>query len=171
MLCKSNILTFLRMSECYKKFKKIIMEKDAVKKLILEVLDKGYLMSLATIDAGGVWASDVIYVYDDELNIYWMSDPDVRHSQAIINNRQVAGSITVSDRGEDNLGIQFAGIAEKIDETRHDLATKHYKKRNKPTPKETDDILQGDSWYLLRPKKIELICERLFGFEKQKFDM
>lgn len=128
-------------------------------------------MSIATVDNGGVWVCDVIYIHDDDLNIYWMSDSDVRHSQAIIKNSRVAGSITVSGRGEDNLGIQFEGIAGKIDGDRYDLALKHYKKRSKPTPEETDDVLRGDSWYILKPKKIELICEKLFGFDKKKFDL
>lgn len=37
--------------------------------LIKEVLEKGYLMSLATEDDGGVWVSDVIYIYDEKFNI------------------------------------------------------------------------------------------------------
>lgn len=142
-----------------------------IKQLIREVLDKGYLMSLATLDEGGVWVADVIYVHDDELNIYWMSDPVARHSKAVPKNSTVAGTITVSGAGEDNLGIQFEGVAEKIDGSRHDLAVKHYKKRRKSVPKEHDDVLQGDSWYIFKPKKIELICEKLFGFEKQKLDL
>ena len=55
-----------------------------IKSLITEVLEKGYLMSLATVDDGGVWVADVIFIYDDALNIYWMSDSDVRHSKAIV---------------------------------------------------------------------------------------
>ena len=54
------------------------MERD-IKRLIKEVLEKGYLMSLGTVDEGGVWVSDVIYVFDDEFNLYWISDPDTRH--------------------------------------------------------------------------------------------
>ena len=142
-----------------------------VKQLIEEVLNKGYLMSLASQDDGGVWVSDVIYIYDDELNIYWMSDPEVRHSQAVIKNPRVAGTITVSGKGEDNLGIQFEGTVEKIDGARRDLALKHYAKRGKSIPKETDDVLQGDSWYILKPKKIELIYEKLFGFDKKNIDL
>jgi uncharacterized protein YhbP (UPF0306 family) len=145
------------------------MNKHKIKKLVEEVLENGYLISLATVDDGGVWVSDVIYIYDNEFNIYWMSDPSARHSEAIIQNNKIAGSITVSGQGEKNLGIQFAGIAEKIDGQRYDLARKHYKKRKKPEPKETDDILGGDLWYMLKPTKIELICEYLFGFEKQKY--
>lgn len=127
-------------------------------------------MSLATVDSGGVWVSDVIYIFDQELNIYWMSDPTARHSQSILQNKQVAGTITVSGQGEDNLGVQFEGVAEKIEGTRYDLALKHFAKRKKPVPTEADDVLQGDSWYVLKPQKIELICERLFGFEKQKYE-
>ena len=128
-------------------------------------------MSLATIDKAGVWVADIIYIHDDDYNLYWMSDPDVRHSQAIHKRGKVAGTITVSGPGEDNLGIQFEGVAAKIDGDRYDLAVKHYQKRNKPAPKKDEDILQGDSWYVLKPKKIELICERRYEFEKQKLEL
>lgn len=144
---------------------------EDISQLVRDVLEQGYLMSLATVDDDGVWVADVIYVFDDELNLYWMSDPEVRHSQAILKNNQVAGTITVSLPREDNLGIQFAGIAEKIDGPRFDLATKHSAKRRKSMPAEDDDVLQGDSWYLLRPTTIELICEKYFGFEKKKFSL
>lgn len=138
---------------------------EDIKKLIQGVLEKGYLMSLGTVDDGGV--CDVLYIFDEELNLYWMSDPDTRHSKAILENPKVAGTITVNLPKENNLGIQFEGLAEKIDGARWDLAKKHYAKRKRPEPKETDDVLQGDSWYMLKPKKIELICEEFFGFEKQ----
>ncbi|PIT93056.1 MAG: hypothetical protein COU06_01985 [Candidatus Harrisonbacteria bacterium CG10_big_fil_rev_8_21_14_0_10_38_8] len=142
-----------------------------IKQLIKEVLDQGYLMSLATIDDSGVWVADVIYIHDDDLNIYWMSDPDVRHSQAITNDKRVAGTITVSGVGENDLGIQFEGVAEKIEGSRYDLALKHYTKRKKATPKESEDVLKGDSWYILKPKRIELINEKLYGFDKKKIDL
>lgn len=144
---------------------------DDIKVLIKEVLEKGYLMSLATHDDGGVWVSDVIFVHDDDLNIYWMSDPETRHSKAIVHQNKVAGTITVNNPGEDNLGIQFGGAAEKIEGSRYNLAKKHYAKRRKPEPKETDDVLDGDSWYMLKPSKIELINETLFGFNKQRLEL
>ena len=146
------------------------IEKD-VKSLILDVLEKGYLMSLGTQDDGGVWVSDVIYIFDEGLNIYWMSSPNVRHSKAIIVNPKIAGTITANLPKEDNLGIQFEGIAEKIEGARYDLALKHFIKRKKPEPKETDDVLYGSSWYLLKPKSIELIYEKYFGFKKQKLEL
>ena len=72
-----------------------------IKARILEVLEKGYLISLATHDDGGLWVADVVYTFDDDLNIYWMSYPTVRHSKAIEDNNQAAG-----------------GFEEKIDSTR-----------------------------------------------------
>lgn len=143
-----------------------------IKAKILEVLGKGHLMSLATLDEGGLWVSDVIYVYDDDLNVYWMSDPDVRHSQAVAKNGQVAGSITITNNGEKpELGIQFSGKAEKIDGPRYDLAKKHFLKRGKSEPEESKDVLQGDSWYVLRPTKIDLIDAENYGWEKRNLDL
>ena len=144
------------------------MERD-IKRLIKEVLEKGYLMSLGTVDEGGVCVSDVIYVFDDEFNLYWISDPDTRHSKAILRTSKVAGTITAVDRG-DELGVQFEGTAQKIEGARYDLAKKHLAKRNNSEPKETDDVLQGDSWYGLKPVRIELIHKKFFGFEKQKLE-
>ncbi len=142
--------------------------KEDIKLLIREVLEKGYLMSLATNDAGGVWVADVVYVHDDNFNIYWMSDPEVRHSVAIAGDNRVAGTITVNSPREANLGLQFSATAEKIDGPRHDLALKHFGKRGKSAPKIEDNVLEGDSWYVLKPQKIDLIYEPRFGFKKQR---
>ena len=145
------------------------MEDKIIKttELIKEVLEKSYLMSLATVDDSGVWASDLIYVFDEQLNIYWMSDPEVRHSRAILKNPHVSGTITTSGPQEKNMGIQFNGDGQKIDGPRFDLAKKHYAKRGKAEPKEDDNVLLGDSWYMLKPKFIQLTYEKLFGFNKQ----
>ncbi len=144
---------------------------EDIRQLIKEVLEKGYLMSLATMDSAGLWVSDVIYVHDDDLNIYWMSGLDVRHSKAIHSGSPVAGTITISGQGEDNLGIQFEGIAEKIDGPRYDLTVKHFTKRKKTVPDSEVDVLQGKSWYVVKPKKIDLIHEPLYGFKKQKLEL
>ena len=101
-----------------------------------------------------------------------MSDPDCRHSQAILKNEKVAGSITVSNRSKElNFGIQFEGIAKKIDGPRHDLALRHFAKRGNPALLENDDILGGDSWYALELSKIRLIDEKHFGYETQDVDI
>ncbi len=146
------------------------MEND-IKKLIKEVLEKGYLMSLGTQDEGGVWVCDVIYVFDDDFNLYWMSTDFRRHSKAIEKNPQVAVAITVSARDEKDFGIQINGQAAAIKEKRYDLAVPYFTKRGQKIPKEDEDFLGEHVWYVLKPKKIELICQEFFGFEKQKLEL
>lgn len=136
--------------------------------LIHNVLQKASIMSLATVDDGGVWVADVIYVHDNDFTLYWMSDPNVRHSRAIDKNPEVAVTITLEGDGKNNLGLQIAGRAEKIEGHRYDLAVKHCRKRQKPEPKESEDVLRGDSWYQLKPQIIELIHEKFYGEEKQQ---
>ncbi len=142
--------------------------KFDIKKRIKEVLEKGYVMSLSTRDKNGVWCSDVIYIFDSDLNIYWFSDPEARHSKAIHKNKQVAGTITVSRLGENDLGIQFSGYAERLKGRRWDLCVKHLRKCCKIVPKKAIDVLQGDCWYALHPEKFGLIDEKNFGWDRQE---
>jgi uncharacterized protein YhbP (UPF0306 family) len=143
-----------------------------IRKIITEeVLSRGHLMSLATVDEGGPWVSDVVYVFDDDLNIYWISKVDARHSRAILKNPQVAGTITVSNAPQEkNVGIQFSGTAEKLEGDFTELAAKHLAKRGKPAPDVGKSILgPGQAWYRIKPDLMELIYESLFGFEKQRY--
>jgi len=49
-----------------------------------------------------------------------------------------------------------------------EMAKKHRAKRGKPAPRELGEILdKGESWYYLRPKKIEVIYSPLFGWNKK----
>lgn len=92
-----------------------------------------------------------------------------RHSQAISKNHIVAATITISNNpGEKNIGLQIEGIAEKVEGDMLEVARQHRKKRGKPEPeKEGETLDEGKSWYQLKPTKIELIYEPLFGFEKK----
>jgi uncharacterized protein YhbP (UPF0306 family) len=142
----------------------------SIEVLVQEVLAKGHLMSLATIDDGGPWVSDVIYVHREPLEIFWMSDSNTRHSQAIHKDTRVAATITIGDgKGGTNIGLQISGTAEKVEGDILEVAAKHRAKRGKPAPQKEGEVLEGsESWYRLKPTKIELIYEPHFGFEKKK---
>lgn len=127
-------------------------------------------MSLGTLDDEGVWVSDVVYIHDENFNLYWISDPEARHSKSIVLNNKVAGSITISNLGEKNAGIQFYGEARKLDGSQLDLVKKFLQKKHLES-KEDKDILQGDSWYAVKPKRIDLIFEEVFGWDKQNIDL
>lgn len=129
-------------------------------------------MSLGTVDDSGVWVSDVIYIHDADFTTYWLSDPAARHSKAIRENPRVAATITVSNSaGEANVGLQIAGTAEQLKGTDLGLATRHRLKRKKPPPASDGEVEEGDAWYRLRPEKLEVIYEPLFGFEKRILEL
>lgn len=142
-----------------------------IRKRIIEVLSQTHLMSLAVSDVNGPWVADVIFIYDDDLNIYWMSDSETRHSKAILENNKVAGSITCSTKSKElNLGIQFEGVAEQLEGVQFNLLVKHLAKRNYPKPELSQalKILDGDLWYKLTPTKIGLVDEENFGGDRQE---
>lgn len=146
---------------------------DEIKQLIKQVMDEAYVISLGTVDDGGVWVSDLVYVHDDELNIYWLSKPDTRRSRAIASNPNVAGSITkTTSRGEQGVGLQVAGVAEKLEGDVAELAEKHHMKTGKSMQEFLGEAYDpGEVWYKLTPKKIELYYEPKFGFEKQTIEL
>lgn len=149
------------------------MTMEDIRELVKQVLEKGYLISLATVDDDGVWVADVIYVCDDSFNIYWMSQEGARHSRALLQNNQVAGAITITAKPqEDDVGLQLEGVAEKIEGDILEMAIKHRLKRGKPTLiKEGEALDEGGSWYRLKPSRIELIYEPLFGFERKSLNL
>jgi uncharacterized protein YhbP (UPF0306 family) len=143
-----------------------------IKARIKEVLNRGYLLSLGTQDDGGVWVADVIYTYDDDLNIYWMSLPQTRHSQAIEKNGQAAGAITLTSYGEKpELGIQFAGSVQKAETIPPEAVAKYFLKQGDEVPEEGEDVLGEHSWYVLRPTKIDLNDTENFGWHKKKLEL
>jgi uncharacterized protein YhbP (UPF0306 family) len=139
--------------------------------IVRSILEKGHLISLATVDENGPWVSDLVYVFDDARNVYWLSAPDARHSQALLKNPNVAATITISTRSkEPNEALQIAGIAEKIEGDMLEMAAKHLAKRNYPPPNKEGEILKsGASWYKLVPNKIRVNYEPLFGREHQNY--
>ncbi len=147
---------------------------DQIRQLIQEeVLSKAHLMSLAVVDESGPWASYVIFVFDEDLNIYWLSDEKTRHSQAILKNPKASGAISVNHRsGEDDIAVQFSGIAEKVEGDILPMAIQHRLKRGRPAPIKEGEILDpGESWYKLTPEFFDLIHQPLFGFKKQRYDL
>lgn len=145
---------------------------DEIKELVKMILEKGYLMSLATIDESGPWVSDVIYVHDG-FELYWLSLEKARHSQAILKNPQVAATITLTQEpGEPDIGLQMEGTAQKIEGDILEIAKKHRLKKGKPEPTKEGEILDaGESWYKFIPTKIELIYDPKWGFTKQVLEL
>ncbi|MES3004483.1 MAG: pyridoxamine 5'-phosphate oxidase family protein [Patescibacteria group bacterium] len=148
------------------------MDKLEIKKLAQQIAQEGYLMSLGTLDDGGVWVADVIYIADENFNLYWMSLPSVRHSKAIEVNNKVACTVTVSWEINKERALQIEGVAEKVEGPIFELEKKIELKKGKEMPKVAGEVLgKGHSWYVIRPSKVELIHSELFGYKKQIVDL
>lgn len=81
---------------------------------VLAYLQSHYTMTLATVGPDGPWAAGLFYV-NEELDLYWLSDPATRHSHNIAHNAHVAVTIH-QDYRDWNLiqGIQMEGAAERV---------------------------------------------------------
>jgi uncharacterized protein YhbP (UPF0306 family) len=86
-----------------------------VEKVVREYIDKSIHMSLATARDDKPWVSEVHFVYDNDLNLYFRSLASRRHSQDIAGNPNVAGNIVKQHTaGEYPHAIYFEGSAEMI---------------------------------------------------------
>lgn len=78
-------------------------------------------MSLGTCIGSTPWVCQVHFAYDDELNLYFCSNTTTRHSQEIIQNPKVAGSISVQHGPKDKPQcVDFEGVAEIIQDITKD---------------------------------------------------
>ena len=90
---------------------------------IREYLEAHHVLTLATCDEGGAWATPLFYVNDEALNFYFLSDPSTRHCQAIVKNPRVSaathGGSTV---WTEITGLQLDGwacaLADELEEQR-----------------------------------------------------
>lgn len=144
--------------------------KEELHKLSKTVLERGYLMSLGIVDDAGPWVADVIYIFDDDLNLYWMSTTRRRHSMAIDGgHNRVAAAIAVTQGPEmPDEGLQISGTAQRVSEPLLELLKSWMKKKKEPVTTAIGAVLTGHVWYKLVPDRIELIYEEKFGYDRQK---
>lgn len=135
---------------------------EDLKSMIKDVLERGELMSLGTVDEGGVWVCDIVTVSDEFLRLYWISHKNSRHSLAIVRNPEVAA--TVSLHGEP-IGVQIKGTVEAIQADSILIREIHAKQGRA----DDTDIKDGEAMYCLTPKVIEVINLLKFGFQKKTF--
>lgn len=140
-----------------------------IKNLVLEVLEDGFIMNLGTNDANGSWVASLVYVFDDQLNLYWVSVPTSQHSQAIDKNPQVACTILADYTTDKERALQIAGTAIALPEASLEREQALQKKRSMAIPTKAGEMLtNGYQWYKLTPTRIELIHNELFGYERKR---
>jgi len=79
-------------------------------------LDRHRVLTLATVDDGGAWATPLFYASDAALALYVLSDPGTRHCRAIGHNPHVSAAIHGDPGGWSEIkGVQLHGWASAVE--------------------------------------------------------
>lgn len=122
-----------------------------------------HVMQLATATNSVPWVCNVHFDVDDNLNIYWLSHLDCRHSEDIAKNPHVAVAIAVHQQPP-LMGLQIAGEAEHIPFEGNEEVLKHYAARHDRKTL-VEDALSGKvgfKLFRLTPEFIDLIDQKNF---------
>lgn len=128
--------------------------KEELRKLILAYLEKNRLMTLATSSGNIPWAATVFFAYEQDLNVYFLSEEETRKIQNILKNTKVAATIDRDQPGSGKVrGIQLEGVAEVCKAPSVFLARYSWAK----------DYLATSRIYKITPSKIIYLDDERFG--------
>ncbi len=151
--------------------------KKDLRKLIAGYLKEATVMQLATSVDNRPWACTVNFAADKDLNLYWMSSINRRHSREIMRNSRVAGAIVVSKAPHHRpQGIQFEGTAEVLTR-KADIAMCMFLFAGKVLPKQAllaflKSREQPHKFYRVKPTSYVVFDTVNFpGNARQKFDL
>ncbi len=138
--------------------------------LVHEVLRDGFVVNLGVADAEGPWVAPVVYVLDDAFDLYWISVPECRHSQAIAQDPKVAATVIATHDTDRERALQTTGSVELVDGPLLDMEQRLQEKRGLSIPLSPGEILtDGYIWYRLRPDRFEIIYNTLFGYDRMTY--
>lgn len=126
------------------------------------------IMQLATCTKDQPWVCNLHYYSDDELNIYWLSTPDRRHSKELEENPKAGAAILVHQDSEDEdyvIGLSVEGVAEKVDWHKYEQIVPNYGRKHGTSKTFLDSIIAGENAhiiYVLKPTKIVLFDNKNF---------
>jgi uncharacterized protein YhbP (UPF0306 family) len=117
-----------------------------IEQKIREYLPDILHMSLATSAGNKPWVCEVHFAYDKDLNLYFRSKPDRRHSQELAKNPNVAGNIITQHAAEQKpRGVYFEGTAKIVQDIDEDHpAYKSFEQRLGVGPEILEDAKKDD---------------------------
>lgn len=111
------------------------------------------------------WIATVYYSFDEDLNLYFLSDPSTLHCKQIAKNNKVAVAIAESpqDINKPKKGLQISGVAQQLSEIEKiTQALKLWKQYlHVRDPKLTAKAVKN-KMYKISPKRIKLFDQDLF---------
>jgi uncharacterized protein YhbP (UPF0306 family) len=150
----------------------MVLAEKQLRKLILDYLSINKRMSLATCRDSVPWAATVMYAYDSDLNIYFLSKGSTRKVQNILANSKVAATINEVTGGIGKVrGIQLEGecqMVSRLEAARvYALFLKKYfwLKGYIPSAKQMFSKAISDRLFKITPQKIYYLDDERFGRE------
>lgn len=145
-------------------------------------LDSFGTMSLATHGPDGPWAATVFFARDDQLNLYFISNPDSRHIREMHSSNTVAATVNGDhDTWDDIRGVQIAGIAGAVPARQRPATADRYLRKfpkirrvvEQPLTAVEESIaarFHQSGFHVIRPTMIRLIDNtRGFGHKREFF--
>jgi len=132
-----------------------------LKNLIESYIKDQKLVQIATLNDNQPWISSVFYLCDSDLNLYWISLPDTRHSQHILNNLNTAATVVaLGEAGKDIAAVQMEGNSVIVNDKKEieEIIIQYCKLYNRGD-KWLDEYLAGENphkLYKFTPKSYEL---------------
>ncbi|MGA2184063.1 MAG: pyridoxamine 5'-phosphate oxidase family protein [Bryobacteraceae bacterium] len=117
------------------------------------LLERENTLVLATAaDDGTPIATPLFYYSDSELNLYWLSSPDSRHSRNLSGRPRVAVAIFAQVTDWKGIrGVQMEGAAEAVtDPATREAILDPYRRRFALGP-ELDEVIGRSAMYVFRP--------------------
>lgn len=107
------------------------METVEFDKNIARFISKHHVFNLAVCDNGDLWTASCFYAFwKEKIALIFLSDTETRHAQMMVNNPEVAGTITLETRIVGKIqGLQFKGYIERLENETLAMAKKIYYKR------------------------------------------
>ncbi|OOH88473.1 hypothetical protein BMT54_08725 [Pasteurellaceae bacterium 15-036681] len=101
-----------------------------MQKRISNFIAKKYLCSVCCTENDKPWANAFYYVFDQEnLRLIYVTSDQTHHGQVTLRNPNVAGTIFTPTRFNPSLqGVQFTGIARRLEGDDAEIARALYKK-------------------------------------------
>lgn len=106
----------------------------SVEELIRKYVPTKNVMQLATTRDNQSWSCNVHFYSDNDLNLYWISEPGRRHSLEIQDNPNVSAAIKIHENTVEEdyvIGIALQGTAELMGEFDENVAAAYKDKLSK----------------------------------------
>lgn len=99
---------------------------------IVEFIDSNHVVSVATLDADGVWSASCFYAFDARnATLIILSGTDTRHGAAMLDVALVSGTISGQPKNlRDIRGVQLSAQAERLEGMARHEALRLYTQRH-----------------------------------------